>query len=164
MECFELFGKHRCRVRAAFNTVVRRIFKLSKYSSVRDVIVCIGSKPCDIILDERRVSLLQSCMQSACGVIRKCGHVLSHSKDVLRIIMENSVYFNLSAGYVKRQFFKFVSGWKVQFFVFTIIFLYLCGTNVWINNVLFIIVVKLSGPILSCMQVDFVDIFFCFAI
>ena len=93
-------------MRIAFNTVVRRIFKLSKYTSVRDVIVYIGSKPCDIILDdhERHFLFLRSCMQSAYDVIRKCEHVLSHSKNVLRITMEYSVYFNLSAGYIKRRF------------------------------------------------------------
>ena len=53
--------------------------------------------------------LLQSCMQSACDVIRKFGYALFHSKDLLRIIMEYSVYFNLSTGYVRRQFFVFVS-------------------------------------------------------
>ena len=78
---------------------------------MRDVIVYIGSKPCDIILDdhEKHFLFLLSCMQSACDVIRKCEHLLSHSKDVLRIIMEYSVYFNLSAGYIKRRFFEFVS-------------------------------------------------------
>ena len=47
MECFELLGEQRRRMRDAFNTVVRRIFKLGKYrpTSVRDVIVYIGSKP-----------------------------------------------------------------------------------------------------------------------
>ena len=73
---------------------------------MRDVIVYIGSKPCDIILNERCFLLLQSCMQqSMCGIIGKCGYVLSLSKDVLSIIMEYSVYFNFSAGYVRRQFF-----------------------------------------------------------
>ena len=77
---------------------------------MRDVIVYIGSKPSNIISNDRRFVLLQSCMQSACGVVEKCGHVLSHSKDVLCIIMEHSVYFHLSTGYVRRQFFEFVYG------------------------------------------------------
>ena len=81
----------------AFNAAVRRIFQLSKYISVRDIglIVFIGLKPCDIILDERRFLLLQSYMQSACSAIRKYRLVLSHLKDALHIIMEYSVYFNL---------------------------------------------------------------------
>ena len=54
MECFELFSEQRRKMRVAFNTVIRRIFKLSKYTSVHDVIVFMGSKPSDIILDERR--------------------------------------------------------------------------------------------------------------
>ena len=59
MECFELLGEQRRRMRVVFNTVVRRIFKLNKYyTSVRDVIVYIGSKLCDIILDERCCLLL----------------------------------------------------------------------------------------------------------
>ena len=62
MECFELLGEQRHRMSVAFNTVARQIFKLSKYTSVHNVIFYIGSKPCDIILDERRFLLLQSCM------------------------------------------------------------------------------------------------------
>ena len=69
----------------------------------------IGLKPRDIILDERCFLLLQSCMQSASGIIRKSGHELSHSKDILCIIIEYSVYFNLSAGCARCQFFEFVS-------------------------------------------------------
>ena len=93
-----LLGEQKRRMRVAFNTVIKRIFKLSKYT---DVIVYIDSKPYDIILDERRFLLLQS-LQSPRGAKRKCEHVVSHSKDVMRIIMEYSVSFILSAGYVRR--------------------------------------------------------------
>ena len=116
-EVFWVTWRVKARMCVAFNTVVRQIFKLSKYTSVHDVIIYIGSKPCDIILDERGFLLLQSCMQSACGVIRKCRHMLYHSNDVLRIILEYSVYFNFSTGYVRHQFFEFFSGWRAPFFL-----------------------------------------------
>ena len=125
MECFELLGEQRLRMRVAFNTVVKRSFKLIKYTSVHDVSVYIGSMFCDIILDERRFLLLQSCIQSACGVKRKCGHVLSYSKDVLHIIMEYCVYFNLSTGYVRRQFLNLFQGEGCTFLFLLLPFLYL---------------------------------------
>ena len=37
-----------------YNTVIRRIFKSLRYTLVRDVIEYIGSKPCDILLHDRR--------------------------------------------------------------------------------------------------------------
>jgi hypothetical protein len=47
-----LLTEQRRKLGVAFNTVVRRCFGLSRYASVRDVIVLIGFKPCDILLEK----------------------------------------------------------------------------------------------------------------
>ena len=54
----------------AFNSAVRHIFRLSRFTSVRDVIVYIGSKTCDILIDERRFLLNISCLNSQYSTIR----------------------------------------------------------------------------------------------
>ena len=68
MECFMLLSEQRRKLRVAFNTVTKRVFKLSRYTSVHDLIVYIGSKPCDNLLDKRCSSLLMSCLKSDCNV------------------------------------------------------------------------------------------------
>ena len=45
LESFRLLAAERDKVKMAFNCVIRRIFKLSKFTSVRHIIHMIGSKP-----------------------------------------------------------------------------------------------------------------------
>ena len=44
--------------------------------SVHGLIVYIGSKPCDILLDERHSLLLMSCLKNNCNVVKICGLLL----------------------------------------------------------------------------------------
>ena len=62
MECFALLCEQKRKMCVAFNSVNKRIFRSSRFTSVRDVNVYIGSKPCDILLDERRFLLNMSCL------------------------------------------------------------------------------------------------------
>ena len=48
IECFVLLSEQRRKLCVALNTVKRRIFILSRYTSVHDLIAYIDSKPCDI--------------------------------------------------------------------------------------------------------------------
>ena len=91
----------------SFNSVIRRIFRLFRFTSVRDVIVYIGSKPCDLFIDDRRFLLNMSCLNSQYSTIRLCGHLLSNSHDVTRISMKYSVFVNLSVAGVRRQFYNY---------------------------------------------------------
>jgi Reverse transcriptase (RNA-dependent DNA polymerase) len=108
MECFALLSEQRRKLSVAFNTVIRRIFKLSRYTSVRDIIIIVGSKPCDVLVDERRVLQLLTCLKGDCDVIRICGRLLCNSRDLMRIFMKYDVHFTLSAGLVKLQFYRFL--------------------------------------------------------
>ena len=79
LECFELLEYEKRHITVAFNTVIRRIFKLSKHTSVRYVLHCIGSNPGKILLDERRCLLLCSCISSSCSVIKGLSALLVFS-------------------------------------------------------------------------------------
>ena len=54
VECFSLLVEQKRKLCVAFNKVIGRIFKLLRYTSVSEVIVYIGSKPYDILVDEKR--------------------------------------------------------------------------------------------------------------
>ena len=51
-ECFSLLVEQKRKLYEAFNALSGRIFKMSRYNSVQQVITYIESKPCDILLDE----------------------------------------------------------------------------------------------------------------
>jgi hypothetical protein len=85
LECFRLLSYQKQKVNVAFNTIIRRIFKLSRYTSVRDIIMCIGCKPTSDLLDERRILLLLSCLHSEFCVVSRCAHSLRYTVDFVRI-------------------------------------------------------------------------------
>ena len=69
-ECFVLLSEQRRKLCVAFNIVIRRIFKFSRYTSEHDLIVYVGSKPCDILLDERHSLLFMSSLKSDWNVVK----------------------------------------------------------------------------------------------
>ena len=79
LECFKLLEYEKRHITVAFNTVIRRIFKLSKHTSVRHVLHCLGSKPEKNLNDERRCLLLSSCISSSCSVIKSLSALLVFS-------------------------------------------------------------------------------------
>lgn len=52
LDGFVLLSEQRQKLSEDFNTVIQRIFKLSRFTSVRNIIMYAGSKPCDILVDE----------------------------------------------------------------------------------------------------------------
>ena len=58
IECFLLLVEQKRKLCEAFNKLIKRIFKLSRFTSVCVVIFYIGSKPCDILIDERRFFII----------------------------------------------------------------------------------------------------------
>ena len=75
---------------------------------MREVIVYIASKPCDILLGEWRFLLLLSCLKNICNSIRLSAYLMKDSADVRRIKMKYNVDFIVSARVVMKQFFEFV--------------------------------------------------------
>ena len=108
VECFSLLVAQKCKLCLSFITIIRRIFKLFRYTSVRKGIVYIRSKPCNILLDERRFLLSLSCLESTCNPIRLSACLMKDSANVRCIKMKCNVDFIVPASVVKKQFFQFV--------------------------------------------------------
>ena len=103
MECFMLLSEQRRKLCVAFNSVIKRIFKLSRYISLHDLIAYIGSKPCDIFLDERRSLLLMSYLKSIYNVVKICGHLLIDLAEFRRISMKYDTDLVLPVGLIRQK-------------------------------------------------------------
>jgi hypothetical protein len=92
-----MLSEQRQNLSVAFNTIIQRIFKLSRFTSVRNVIMYAGSKPSNILVDERHLLQL-SCLK----VIVECEVISYHTLLILCIYLLNIRYiFNLNCFYCK---------------------------------------------------------------
>ena len=123
VKCFSLLVEQTRKLCIAFNSVIRCIFKLSRYTSLCEVIVYIGSKPRDILLDERRFLLLLFCLKSICNPIRLGACLMKDSADVRCIKMKHNVDFIVSASAMRKQFF-FTLSVTVQDCLALLLFIY----------------------------------------
>ena len=80
----------------AYNTAVRRCFHISRYTSVRNVLYFLNSMPVNIILEERRVLLFKSCLESDSDVIRLCALLSANDDNFIHICYKYDVHCNLS--------------------------------------------------------------------
>ena len=81
IECFRLLDSQKRKIKVLFNFVIRRIFKISKFSSVRKIINLIGSKVGHILLNERLFLLIISCLRSECNFIKDLSAMLQYTDD-----------------------------------------------------------------------------------
>jgi hypothetical protein len=109
LECFKLLEQQKHKLCVALNTVVRRIFNMSRRTSVRDIIVYAGSKPCDVMLDERHFLLLRECLRSDYGIVRLCGRLHGQLKYVTKICLTYGVSDVLPVTAIKKFFYDFVT-------------------------------------------------------
>jgi hypothetical protein len=107
-ECIRLKTAQKQRLNVAFNTVIRRVFKLSKYTSVKNIIFYIGGKPVKILLDERRCLLIKSCLDGSCGLLRKCARLVGWTDDFMRIRCDYGVHESMTVSGLKKCFYEFV--------------------------------------------------------
>ena len=61
LESFHLSFVQKCRKAVAYNNIIKLIFNLGRFVSVRNVIAFICSKPADTVADERRLLLVLEC-------------------------------------------------------------------------------------------------------
>ena len=108
LECVRLKAAQKQRLSVSFNTVIRRVFKLSRYTSVKNVIFYVGGKPVKILLDERRCLLIKSCLYGSCGILRKCARLVGWTDDFMRIRCTYGVHESMSVGVLRRCFYDFV--------------------------------------------------------
>ena len=88
------------RMSVAFNTVFRRIFNMSKFSSMRIIYNFIGTKTLDCIYDERCFCLFRNCFTSSFELLRFCSLFASSQRD---LNFKYDVHLGLSVGAIKQQ-------------------------------------------------------------
>ena len=70
------------RMSVAFNTVFRRIFKMSKFSPMRIIYNFIGIKTLDCLYDERCFCLMRNCYNTSFDLLRFCSLFVSFQRDL----------------------------------------------------------------------------------
>ena len=63
-----------CRIAVAYNTIIRRIFNFGRFVWVRNLLAFIGSKPADIIVDERHLLLIHECWFLLSSLLHNCAY------------------------------------------------------------------------------------------
>ena len=82
LRMFQLLCYWRHRLRIAFNNVVRRIFLSCQLILLCVMYFYIGSKLCDILIDERQyIYLLMSYSRNDCETISRYGGLLEYEDD-----------------------------------------------------------------------------------
>ena len=61
LESFHLSFVQNDRIAVAYDNIVRHIFNLGRFVSIRDVIAFIGSKLADIVADEWQLLIVHEC-------------------------------------------------------------------------------------------------------
>ena len=92
----------------AFNTVIRKIFKLSKHTSVRHVIHYIGSKPCKIFIDERRRLLISSRLTSCYASVKNIAFLFILSDDFNRLCVNYDICYLYKQHEIRQSFCKYM--------------------------------------------------------
>ena len=71
LESFPLSFVQKHRIAVAYDNIIRHIFNLGRFVSIRDVIAFIGSKPADIVADERQLLLVHECWFSLSSLLHQ---------------------------------------------------------------------------------------------
>ena len=87
----------------ALNTAVRRCFRLSRCTSVRNILFFTGALPINMLLNERKILLLKDCMNCS-GLLGICARIATNSDDFLHACFECDVHCDLSKGFIKSSF------------------------------------------------------------
>jgi hypothetical protein len=110
LECLKLLEQQKHKLCVALNTVVRRILIcLEEHLYGIIIIVYAGSKPCDVMLDERHFLLLRECLRSDYGIVRLCGRLHGQLKYVTKICLTYGVSDVLPVTAIKKFFYDFVN-------------------------------------------------------
>jgi hypothetical protein len=91
------------RMSVAFNTVFRRIFHMSKFSSMRLIYHFLGTKSLDCLYEERFVCLVRNCTVSDFDLLRLCGSISCKNVSFIDICHKYDVHVNMSVSHIKKQ-------------------------------------------------------------
>ena len=91
------------RMSVAFNTVFRRIFHMSKYSSMRVMYHFIGTKTLDCLYEERLMCLIRNCGCSNSELLKFCCLLCTARQEFIDLAYKYDVRVNMSVGFIKKQ-------------------------------------------------------------
>ena len=91
------------RISVAFNTVFRRIFHMSKYSSMRVIYHFIGTKTLDCLYEERLMCLIRNCGCSNSELLRFCCLLCTARQEFMDLAFKYDVHVNMLVGFIKKQ-------------------------------------------------------------
>jgi hypothetical protein len=91
----------------SFNTVVRRVFHLSRISSVRYILFVLGHLPFPMLCDQRRIALLSDCSRSDSDLLRLCSLLAVSSTSGFSTCMKYDVHLNMPKGAIVGAFKDF---------------------------------------------------------
>ena len=83
------------KLSVALNQAIRRCFHMARNMSVRSLLYFVGSMPMNIMLNERKIKLVKSCLNSS-EVISLCAKVRSTGSSFLDICHKYDVHYELS--------------------------------------------------------------------
>jgi hypothetical protein len=95
------------KLSVAFNSVFRRIFHMSRFTSMRVIYNFIGTMSLDCLYEERLFCLCRNCFQSESAVIKCCGMMCTARQEFSDICFKHDVHVNLSIKSIKRQIYDF---------------------------------------------------------
>ena len=98
---FHLSFVQKRRIAVAYNNNIRHIFNLGRFVSVQNVIAFIGSKPADIVADERRLFLVHECCFSLSSLLYNCAYVTVNSNVFPNLSFTYDVHVNMSKNKIK---------------------------------------------------------------
>ena len=81
---------------------VRRCFNISHFTSVRNVLYFLGTLPVKLLLEERRLMLVKSCVFCS-GVLGLCGLLSMNDDDFIDICYMYDVHCNLPKYVIKNN-------------------------------------------------------------
>jgi hypothetical protein len=93
------------KMSVTFNTVFRRIFHMSRSTSMRLIYNFLGIKTFDCLYDERHLCLIRNCCFSSCELLRLCCSCCY--ERCWNTCFKYDVHFNLSVGFIKKQVWKY---------------------------------------------------------
>ena len=92
-----------------YNTAIRRCFYLSKYTSVRYILHCMGSLPFNMIMDERYICLVKDCISPhSSSVLRLCGLLCANDNNFVDLCLKYRVHYDLTKPAIRTAVHEFL--------------------------------------------------------
>jgi hypothetical protein len=88
-----------------YNTAIRRCFRISRFTSVRNILYFIGSMPLPMLFQEHRFLLIRDCISNcSSSVLKLCGLLVCNDVEFVEMCYRYDIHCNLSKSVIKDAF------------------------------------------------------------